>query len=166
MPTCSGARHRASPARSGIISLYAALAIGRMSVVAPITAALSGAGPALFDLATGAQLKPVTLVGLVLALVAVIIVSTTTGTVEEHGMPPLAVGLSVLAGASFACSLVALSLTLSRERVRAAAGSTRRRLCDHGRRAARSTPGDVTRLPARRAWPRPPACSTLRPTSP
>ncbi len=97
----------------GIISLYAALAIGRMSVVAPITAALSGAGPALFDLATGAQLKPVTLVGLVLALVAVIIVSTTTGTVEEHGMPPLAVGLSVLAGASFACSLVALSLTLS-----------------------------------------------------
>ncbi len=97
----------------GIISLYAALAIGRMSVVAPITAALSGAGPALFDLVTGAQLKPVTLVGLVLALVAVIIVSTTTGTVEEHGMPPLAVGLSVLAGASFACSLVALSLTLS-----------------------------------------------------
>ncbi len=95
----------------GIISLYAALAIGRMSVVAPITAALSGAGPALFDLATGAQLKPVTLVGLVLALVAVIIVSTTTGTVEEHGMPPRAVALSVLAGASFACSLVALSLT-------------------------------------------------------
>ena len=95
----------------GIIALYAALAIGRMSIVAPITAALSGAGPALFDLATGAQLRPVTVVGLVLALVAVIIVSTTTGTVEEHGMPPLAVALSVLAGASFASSLVSLSLT-------------------------------------------------------
>jgi drug/metabolite transporter (DMT)-like permease len=96
----------------GIIALYAALAIGRMSIVAPITAALSGAGPALFDLARGAQLRPVTLAGLALALVAVIIVSTTTGTVEEHGMPPLAVALSVLAGASFATSLVSLSLTV------------------------------------------------------
>lgn len=96
----------------GIVSLYAALAIGRMSIVAPITAALSGAGPALFDLARGSHIGPVTMTGLVLALVAVIIVSTTTGTVEEHGMPPLAVGLSVLAGASFACSLVSLSLTL------------------------------------------------------
>ena len=96
----------------GIISLYAALAIGRMSIVAPITAALSGAGPALFDLANGSQIGPVTMAGLVLAVVAVIIVSTTTGTVEEHGMPSRAVALSVLAGASFACSLVSLSLTL------------------------------------------------------
>jgi drug/metabolite transporter (DMT)-like permease len=95
----------------GILALYAALAIGRMSVVAPITAALSGAGPALFDLVRGARLGPVTMTGLVMALVAVIIVSTTTGTVEEHGMPPLAVALSVLAGASFACSLISLSLT-------------------------------------------------------
>jgi len=96
----------------GIVSLYAALAIGRMSIVAPITAALSGAGPAVFDLVRGSHVGPITLVGLALALVAVIIVSTTTGTVEDHGMPPLAVGLSVLAGASFACSLVSLSLTL------------------------------------------------------
>jgi len=96
----------------GIVSLYAALAIGRMSIVAPITAALSGAGPAIFDLVRGSHVGPITLVGLALALVSVIIVSTTTGTVEEHGMPPLAVGLSVLAGASFACSLVSLSLTL------------------------------------------------------
>jgi drug/metabolite transporter (DMT)-like permease len=96
----------------GIIALYAALAIGRMSIVAPITAALSGAGPALFDLVGGAQLRPVTLAGLGLALIAVIIVSTTTGTVEEHGMPPMAVALSVLAGASFAASLVSLSLTM------------------------------------------------------
>jgi drug/metabolite transporter (DMT)-like permease len=96
----------------GIVSLYVALAIGRMSIVAPITAALSGAGPALFDLARGSHIGPVTMTGLVLALVAVVVVSTTTGTVEEHGMPPLAVGLSVLAGASFACSLVSLSLTL------------------------------------------------------
>ena len=96
----------------GIVSLYAALAIGRMSIVAPITAALSGAGPAVFDLARGSHVGTVTLAGLGLALLAVIVVSTRTGTVEEHGMPPSAVALSVLAGAGFACSLVALSLTL------------------------------------------------------
>ncbi len=96
----------------GILSLYAALAIGRMSIVAPITAALSGAGPALFDLASGSRVGPITMAGLALALIAVVIVSTTTGSVEEHGMPPRAVALSVLAGASFAMSLVSLSLTL------------------------------------------------------
>jgi len=95
----------------GIVALYAALAVGRMSIVAPITAALSGAGPAVFDLARGSAVGPVTLVGLGLALVAVIVVSTTTGTVEEHGMPPIAVAMSVVAGTGFACSLVSLSLT-------------------------------------------------------
>ena len=95
----------------GVTALYAALAIGRMSVVAPITAALSGSGPAVFDLLHGSRVSPVGLTGLVLALVAVIIVSTTTGTVEEHGMPPAAVGFSLIAGSCFATSLVALSLT-------------------------------------------------------
>jgi drug/metabolite transporter (DMT)-like permease len=96
----------------GVVSLYAALAWGRMSVVAPLTAALAGGGPAAFDLLRGTNVGPAALVGLGLALVAVVIVSTTTGTVEEHGMPPRAVALSVLSGASFACSLVALSMTL------------------------------------------------------
>jgi drug/metabolite transporter (DMT)-like permease len=95
----------------GVLSLYAALAIGRMSIVAPLTAALSGSGPALYDLLSGAQVGVTGLVGMVLAVVAVIVVSTTTGTVEEHGMPPKAVGLSVLAGSCFATSLIALSLT-------------------------------------------------------
>ncbi len=96
----------------GILALYAALAVGRMSVVAPLTAALSGAGPAAFDLMRGTHVSTLSLVGMVLALVAVVVVSTTSGTVEEHGMPPGAVALSVLAGVSFACSLISLSLTL------------------------------------------------------
>jgi len=54
---------------------------------------------------------PLGLAGMALALVAVIIVSTNTGTVEEHGMPPAAVGFSLLAGSCFATSLVALSYT-------------------------------------------------------
>lgn len=95
----------------GVLSLYAALAIGRMSVVAPIAAALSGSGPAAYDLLTGAHIGPTGLTGMVLALVAVVVVSTTTGTVEEHGMPPKATALSVLAGACFATSLISLSHT-------------------------------------------------------
>ncbi len=95
----------------GVLALYAALAIGRMSIVAPITAALSGSGPAIFDLLTGSKVGVTGLVGMALAIVSVIVVSTTTGTVEEHGMPPRAVALSVLAGSCFGTSLVALSMT-------------------------------------------------------
>lgn len=96
----------------GVLALYAALATGRMSVVAPLTAALAGAGPAAFDLLQGTRVGALSLAGIVLALVAVVVVSTTTGTVEEHGMPPGAVALSVLSGAAFACSLISLSRTL------------------------------------------------------
>lgn len=95
----------------GVVALYAALATGRMSVVAPLTAGLSGAGPAAFDLLRGTRVGVWPMVGIALALVAVLVVSTTKGTVEEHGMPTKAVVLSVLAGSSFACSLISLSLT-------------------------------------------------------
>lgn len=95
----------------GVLALYAALAIGRMSVVAPITAALSGSGPAAYDLLSGAQVGTLGLVGMALAVISVIVVSTTTGTVEEHGMPPKAVAMSVLAGSCFAMSLISLSMT-------------------------------------------------------
>lgn len=95
----------------GVLALYAALATGRMSVVAPLTAGLSGAGPAAFDLLRGTRISTLAFAGIVLALVAVVIVSTTRGTVEEHGMPTKAIALSVLSGVAFACSLIALSLT-------------------------------------------------------
>ena len=97
----------------GVLALYAALATGRMSVVAPLTAGLSGAGPAAFDLLGGTRVGVSSLAGIALALVAVVVVSTTKGTVEEHGMPTKAIVLSVVSGAAFACSLVSLSLTAS-----------------------------------------------------
>src|SRR5450759_339057 len=88
----------------GVLALYAALATGRMSVVAPLTAGLSGAGPAAFDLLRGTHVGASALLGITLALLAVVVVSTTKGTVEEHGMPTKAVVLSILSGAAFACS--------------------------------------------------------------
>jgi drug/metabolite transporter (DMT)-like permease len=90
----------------GVLALYAALATGRMSVVAPLTAGLAGAGPAAFDLLRGTRVGAASLVGIVL-------VSTTRGTVEEHGMPRRAIALSVLSGVTFALSLISLSLTAS-----------------------------------------------------
>jgi drug/metabolite transporter (DMT)-like permease len=95
----------------GVLALYAALATGRMSVVAPLTAGLAGAGPAAFDLLRGTRVGVPSLAGIALALLAVVVVSTTKGTVEEHGMPTRAIVLSVLSGATFAVSLISLSLT-------------------------------------------------------
>jgi len=95
----------------GVLALYAALAVGRMGIVAPVTAALAGAGPAAFDLVRGSRVGVASLIGLVLAIVAVIIVSTVTDPEDEHATPPRAVALSVVSGTGFACSLIALSFT-------------------------------------------------------
>lgn len=60
---------------TGVLALYAGLATGRMSVVAPITAALAGAVPAAVGLSTGEAPGWPALTGMVLALVSVVIVS-------------------------------------------------------------------------------------------
>jgi len=95
----------------GVTALYGALARGRMSVVAPITAALSGSLPALYDLARGTALRPVALAGLGVALVAIVIVSSVGHPEDRAAMPPAAIGLSLLAGVAFSCSFIGLSFT-------------------------------------------------------
>ena len=97
----------------GVTSLYGALARGRMSVVAPITAALSGCLPALYDFATGTALRPVALAGLGVALVAVVVVSSVGHPEDRAAMPPIAIGLSLLAGTGFAGGFIFLSMTHS-----------------------------------------------------
>ena len=52
----------------GVVSLYAGLATGRMGVVAPITAALSGSLPAAFDMLRGTHVSPLGIAGIALAL--------------------------------------------------------------------------------------------------
>jgi drug/metabolite transporter (DMT)-like permease len=95
----------------GVTALYGALARGRMSVVAPITAALSGSLPALYDLATGAVIRPLALAGLGVALVAIVIVSSVGHPEDRAAMPPAAIALSLLAGVGFAGSFLLFSLT-------------------------------------------------------
>lgn len=96
----------------GVVALYAALARGRMSLVAPITAALSGSLPAVYDLLTGSEVGGLSLAGLGLALVATVVVSATSvdePDAESASMPPAALALSLLSGAAFAGSFISFS---------------------------------------------------------
>lgn len=97
----------------GVIALFSALAVGRMSIVAPITAALSASLPALFDLTTGTRLSGVTLGGMALALVAIVIVSMAPDhDVHEHVYEPRkALALSLLSGTGFGGAFIAFAFT-------------------------------------------------------
>ncbi len=69
----------------GVAALYAGLARGRMSVIAPLTAALSGSLPAIYDVSRGATLSATSVAGLGLALVAIVVVSVTAKAEGEDG---------------------------------------------------------------------------------
>lgn len=101
----------------GVIALFSALAVGRMSIVAPITAALSAALPALFDVVTGTRLSLMTLSGMMLALVAIVIASIAPDdpahVVEHEYLPRRALVLSLLSGVGFAGAFIAFSFTSS-----------------------------------------------------
>jgi drug/metabolite transporter (DMT)-like permease len=64
---------------SGAALLYRGLAIGRMGVVAPITAVLAATVPVSFGLAIGERPGPAALIGIVVGLVAVVLVSSVGG---------------------------------------------------------------------------------------
>lgn len=99
----------------GVMALFAALALGRMSIVAPIVAALSAALPALYDLASGTVLSQLTMAGIALALVAIVIVSMAPedqlhAPAHEY-RPRAALALSLLAGVGFSGAFIAFSFT-------------------------------------------------------
>jgi drug/metabolite transporter (DMT)-like permease len=62
---------------AGTSLLYQGLAIGRMSVVAPITAVVGAALPVLFGLATGERPGAAALIGIVIGLSAVVVITRT-----------------------------------------------------------------------------------------
>ncbi|WP_157250919.1 DMT family transporter [Nonomuraea typhae] len=84
---------------TGLVLFYRALATGVMSVVAPTTAVTSAALPVVFGLAAGERPAPQALVGIVLALAAVMLVSRdrTTGKSGSAG----SVLIALAAGAGF-----------------------------------------------------------------
>jgi drug/metabolite transporter (DMT)-like permease len=94
---------------AGLVLFYRALAIGVMSVVAPLTATASAILPVLFGLATGERPEPVALGGVVLALLAVLLVSRSSSSVVAAGPDYGSVLTSLAAGAGFGGFFILLS---------------------------------------------------------
>ena len=87
---------------TGVVLLYRGLAIGRMSVVAPITAIEAAALPVLFGLATGERPGAASLVGVAVAIVAVGLISRAEEVPTEGGDVLGQKGIAEALGAGFA----------------------------------------------------------------
>ncbi len=99
----------------GIAALYGGLAAGRMSVVAPISGVLSAVVPVMAGIVLQGLPGPAAVLGIVLALVAVILVSSVPGTSADPSLGrirgvPADVPIAIVAGTA----LGLLNLVISR----------------------------------------------------
>ncbi|MHB8509022.1 MAG: EamA family transporter [Candidatus Dormibacteria bacterium] len=96
----------------GVALLYRGLALGRMSVVSPITGVGSAAIPVLFALVSGERPHPVALAGVALAIVAIVLVSATPDPRQADGGSGLPPGVLEALGAAvgFGCFFIFLRL--------------------------------------------------------
>lgn len=92
---------------AGTIALYRGLATAQMSIVAPLSAVLAAALPALAGLLLGERLSIVAWVGIGVALPAVLLVSLHPGT--GHGSRRAGIGYGLCAGVGFAVLFIALA---------------------------------------------------------
>ncbi|MGY1717306.1 EamA family transporter [Geodermatophilus sp. SYSU D01106] len=96
---------------AGLVLFYRALATGVMSVVAPVTAVSAAALPVLGGLLLGERLGAVAVTGIVLALVAVVLVSAEGGLASLRSARLSAVAPALAAGAGFGLFFVVLDRT-------------------------------------------------------
>jgi drug/metabolite transporter (DMT)-like permease len=90
-----------------ISCLYAALALGPISIVSPLTAVISALIPVVFDLATGARLGSFALVAVGLILISVVLVAFVPG--QDFSLPSIpALLYSLAAGGGFAALFIVL----------------------------------------------------------
>jgi len=87
----------------GIAALYKALAIGRMGIVAPVAAVITGVLPVLVGIRTEGLPDRIQLMGFALALVSIWLIARPDGEIDTHR----GLGLAVLAGVMFGLFLVA-----------------------------------------------------------
>lgn len=90
----------------GTVALFRGLATARMSVVAPLSAVLSAALPALAGILLGNHLAPVAWAGVVIAVPAIMLVSVPGD--AEHGSRRAGIAAGLVAGAGFALLFIAL----------------------------------------------------------
>jgi len=87
----------------GIAALYRALAIGRMGVVAPVAAVVTGVLPVLFGIRSEGLPNEIQLCGFGLALVSIWLVARPNEHIDSHR----GLGLAALAGIAFGLFLIA-----------------------------------------------------------
>src|SRR5579859_924689 len=84
------------------MAFYGALAIGRMGVVAPVSAVMTAGLPVLFSTLTQGIPGPLQIGGFVLALLAIGLISRP----ERSTGRPKGIGLALLAGCGFGCFFI------------------------------------------------------------
>ncbi|MDW3219179.1 MAG: DMT family transporter [Acidimicrobiales bacterium] len=93
------------------ICFYRALSEGVMSVVAPTTAVVGAAFPAFVGIARGEELGVVTAVGLVVAIIAIVLVTRERRDADGATTPRSAMVLALVAGVGFSIFFIALAET-------------------------------------------------------
>ena len=96
---------------AGLTALYRGLAIGRMNVVAPVTAVGAAVLPVVWGLASGERPAPIALAGVVLAIVAIVFVSRIPGDEAAAAGGTQALVLAVFAGIGFGIVFIVLAET-------------------------------------------------------
>jgi drug/metabolite transporter (DMT)-like permease len=96
---------------AGLVIFFRALATGVMSVIAPVTAVTAAAVPVLAGLLSGNRIDAWAAGGIVLALVAVILVSAEGGLSALRSARPASLTPALLAGLAFGCFFVLLDRT-------------------------------------------------------
>lgn len=81
----------------GLAALYQAMAVGQMSLAAPVTAVLGAGLPVLFTALTGGLPGNSTLIGFVLALAGIGLISM----VQEADVRPAGISLALVSGLTF-----------------------------------------------------------------
>lgn len=96
---------------AGVALFYRGLAVGTMSVVAPIAALLSAAVPVVVGVGSGERPSGAALAGIALALGAVVLISREAPHVTRSTQRWQALALAVAAGLAFGLFFVALDRT-------------------------------------------------------
>lgn len=93
-----------------LVTFFTAMSMGKMSVISPVTAILVAGLPIAFSLLSGQQLSPLQISGIVCGLVAVVLLSMTSGGEAPAitGSPVLVWALTLISGVSFAGILLCL----------------------------------------------------------
>ena len=101
----------------GVALLYRALAVGAMAMVAPTTAVIAAMIPVLFAFVLGERLRPLTLLGVALALIAIALVSRpprqgdlVTAESKRRALPPGFV-LAIFSGVAVGIFFLSLART-------------------------------------------------------